>query len=356
MRLLKKIIRKLYHLIWFLSLFIIFFSPVKAEVISNMTYSTFRTYAASYPILSNQYIFTTRDLVPINMNAVAGGSPFEWITSYNMSCSGTTIITGKMRFDGNSNLTYDWLTENIKDIYYNPNYSGAVSSYCSFSINPTNLQLSYSCTTSEPHNNYIIGGHFTQRNGNFSTQFLIWREVNITCDKSATAIIDNNNVNTDRIINDNRQQQEETREKIEENTDAINGVDDTLKDETAPTIDLSDLEVSSDTPISDLITMPLTILNTLIQTLDGSCTNYTIPFFYNSTVTFPCFTISDYLGSNLTNYIDLFICFYMCYNIAMLVISVFEDITSLQDIYNSLYVPKHARGDYQPRHARGGGD
>lgn len=135
--------------------------------------------------------------------------------------------------------------------------------------------------------------------------------------------------------------------------DSINSLNDNIINDDAPDIDLN-LNESSDTPISDLLTMPLTILNTLITNLSDTCSNYTIPFFFSTTVTFPCFTLSDYLGSTVTNYIDLFICLYMCYNIAMLCISVFDDITSLNDIFNSLYTPRHAYTGYKPKH--GGGD
>lgn len=136
-------------------------------------------------------------------------------------------------------------------------------------------------------------------------------------------------------------------------SDDLNSLNDNITNDDSPDIDLNLNEIS-DTPISDLLTMPLTILNSLVTNLSDSCSNYTIPFFFNTSVTFPCFTLSDYLGSNVTNYIDLFICLYMCYNIAMLCVSVFDDITSLNDIFNSLYTPKHAYTGYKPKH--GGGD
>lgn len=139
-------------------------------------------------------------------------------------------------------------------------------------------------------------------------------------------------------------------EFCENRLDSINS---SLTDETPPNIDLN-IGTASDTPISDLLTMPLTILNSLIQNLGGTCSPYTIPFFYNTTVTFPCIVLEDYLGTNIVNYIDLFICLYMCYNIGMLAITIFDDITSLNDIFNSLYEPRHAYTGYKPRHAKGG--
>lgn len=46
----------------------------------------------------------------------------------------------------------------------------------------------------------------------------------------------------------------------------------------------------------------------------------------------------------------MFICFGMCYSIAMLFVSAFNDFTSLYDTYESLYQPQHV---YHPKH---GGD
>ena len=138
-------------------------------------------------------------------------------------------------------------------------------------------------------------------------------------------------------------------------TNGNQALNNNLTDDSSPSIDL-DINYASDTPISDLLTMPLTILNALLTNLSDTCVNYNLPFLFDSTVTFPCFTISDYLGNNLTHYIDLFICLYMCYNIALLCINVFEDITSLRDTFDSLYEPKHAYTGYKPKHAKGGGD
>ena len=140
---------------------------------------------------------------------------------------------------------------------------------------------------------------------------------------------------------------------------ASNEVKDTLIDETPPQIDnstFSDIDVASNTAISGLITMPITILQRLNNNLGNTCQPYELPFGLtggNEKVTFPCINPEDYLGSTIWGYIDLFICFFMIYNIAMLIVSCFESITSLEDTFASLYEPKHADTGYKPKH---GGD
>lgn len=142
-----------------------------------------------------------------------------------------------------------------------------------------------------------------------------------------------------------QQEQQQTNEKLDD-------LNDNITSEEEPTIDL-DLDESSNTPISDLILFPITLLNKLINTIgNDTCSPYTLPFFYDTTITFPCFQLSNYLGTSITNSIDLFICLFMCYNLAMLFISIFEDITSLRDTYDSLYEPKHADTGYKPKHGK----
>lgn len=387
MRMLKKIIRKLYHLIWFLSLFFVVLLPVNAEIETGEQFSEFATHKTGLMRLFFQ------------------GGDFA-LYAYNWAGHTPTLddfLSGRqylVRYENNTNDTYgSWAIRP-----WNPTGVFPVGTYLmTWRVDMETAQARNDIMngTVTAVNNGVINSVSITSNNN-SVYFLVNFTLNVATDTPRFEISSRISANwflrmvdncyypqitpsvyydtsqleqqqniiisqNQQMIDTYKQQNEWTRDEIRNQTDTIEqqgewtrdeirNVDGTLKDETAPNLDLSDLEVSSDTPISDLITMPLTILNTLIQTLDGSCTNYTIPFFYSNTLTFPCFTISDYFGSTVTNYIDLFICFYMCYNIAMLVVSVFEDITSLRDIYDSMYVPKHAESGYQPKHAKGGGN
>ena len=119
---------------------------------------------------------------------------------------------------------------------------------------------------------------------------------------------------------------------------------DTLTDEHYDNsiIDLSNLPVASNTPISDLLLLPMTLINKLLTSLNNSCSTYQLPFLYGNTLSLPCIDIKYYLGEDLWHIIDLCIVFYMVYNIFMLFINVFDDITSLDDEFQSLYTPRHS--------------
>lgn len=127
----------------------------------------------------------------------------------------------------------------------------------------------------------------------------------------------------------------------------IEDLENTILDNTIPDIpSFNDIEITTDSAISGLLLLPITLLQRLNNSIGGTCTPYTIPFGLtggNETLTFPCIVLEDYLGSNLVQIIDLAICLFLVYEVAMLIISSFESITSLEDGFASLYTPRHAR-------------
>lgn len=399
MRLLKKFIRKLYHLIWFLSVLLIFSPRVYAiEENTNIGDTNFYTppYATFGDVTNNRvtrYEGTSSHNVyyaPANLVTNGGNTDgmavafsheslfiegyfynvtllvgFSDANIYPKATSNRVCINHNLAYviDGyNSNTfcttatVYTWDNVSPFTTYDGTQIYLGMISYIFTSPATSKSFIGVMNSSSYRQGYQILGGVYVEQLADSKTYNGLSSQdvqniINNSGLASASSVqqVQSSIQSVKQEIQGMEQQQQQTNDKLDD-------VNDNLTDETAPNLDLSDLQVSSDTPISDLITMPLTILNTLIQTLGGSCSNYTIPFFYNNTLTFPCFTISDYLGETVTNYIDLFICFYMCYNIAMLVISVFEDVTSLRDIYDSMYVPKHADTGYQPRHAKGGGN
>lgn len=406
MRTLKKIIKKLYHLIWFLGAFLIFTPCVSASGTGVVKIDGASYQVAPFADFADN---TNGHLTRTNATFIANGSYFR--SNDSILTNGANTYGANLIFDSNTTFVvgYTYLVTvligmsntypkpsstrvciaetltNVVTRYNTPSQYpcsnasvvamngtaafndgnitypyGVINYIFTADFTGTSITMSYNTVASNQSNHTFGGYSITLLSDNRSvTQSDIQSAIQNSglasassvnqVQQSINAMYQDLGQHAQNIIDANRYDSQQIQGAIEDTND-------TIKDETAPNLDLSDLQVSSNTPISDLITMPLTILNTLVQTLDGSCSNYTIPFFYNNTITFPCFTISDYLGSTVTNYIDLFICFYMCYNIGMLVISVFEDITSLRDIYDSMYVPKHAESGYQPKHAKGGGD
>lgn len=157
--------------------------------------------------------------------------------------------------------------------------------------------------------------------------------------------------NTQNVIDNQNKNQQETNDRL----DNING---SLNDDTAPDTNsaFSDIKLNTNSAISNLVLMPINYLNRVLTLSQNTCSSYSIDFgIFNSNykLNLPCIKLENYFGSTWWNVIDYLICFFMIYNIIMLAISAFEDITSLRDSYDSLYQPKHADTGYKPKH---GGD
>ena len=139
--------------------------------------------------------------------------------------------------------------------------------------------------------------------------------------------------------------------------DSVNSLNDTLKSDAPPDTEneISDLEsdLISDTPITDLITLPITLLNSYLTGFSGSCSTVNLGNLYGTDLTLPCLNLEQRLGSNLWTIIDGLFSIFMIYNIGMLMIQAFEGFTSLRDDYEGLYQPRHADVGYQPKHGGG---
>lgn len=176
--------------------------------------------------------------------------------------------------------------------------------------------------------------------------------VSVNSDPNTGLLIDMVNQNN-TIINQNQQIIDKQQQVIDSNKD----INDTLKNEDISDIDfsLSGIEDISDTPVSDMILLPITLLNKLNDSTSSSCTSWVMPFDFtggNNVLKLPCINLETYLGSDLVRIIDDLICIFMTFSIIMSFVSFFNDITGLRDTYDSMYQPKHAYTGYKPKHGK----
>lgn len=139
--------------------------------------------------------------------------------------------------------------------------------------------------------------------------------------------------------------------------DSLNEIGATINDDSSLSEDeigaYIDLDYASDTPISDLILMPLTLLGKYLDGLSGSCSSFNLGSLMGTNLSFPCINPADYLGNDLWNLIDMAASLWLIYNIGMLIIQGYNSITSLHDGFDDLYTPKHADTGYVPKHGGG---
>lgn len=142
-------------------------------------------------------------------------------------------------------------------------------------------------------------------------------------------------------------------QSIEENTQAVEDVNNSLNDESDASTSsfLQDIQQDySNNPVSDLITMPITFLQALNNNVGGSCITWNLGSLLGTNLTMPCINLSNILGSWLYNLIDMAICLFLAYNIGLMCVTIWNNITSLKDDFDDMYSPKHA---YNGKHTGG---
>lgn len=128
--------------------------------------------------------------------------------------------------------------------------------------------------------------------------------------------------------------------------DSQNNLNNTLNDDSGVNdtdIDdlFGDIRGNSSSPVSDLLTLPITLLQAYLDGMNGTCSPYNLGTLYGTSLILPCIDIPGIIGSSLWNVIDALFCLYMIYNIAMMCISIYESFTSLDDSMQLLYSPQH---------------
>lgn len=127
--------------------------------------------------------------------------------------------------------------------------------------------------------------------------------------------------------------------------DSQNELNNTLKDDSGGEVSSSwfdEFRESSSTPVSDLLTMPITLLQAYLNGFSGNCQAMNLGQLYGSYIIIPCLNIESYLGHELWSLIDVIFTLFMLYNIGMLCVTIYEGITSLSDDMQFLYSPRHA--------------
>lgn len=125
---------------------------------------------------------------------------------------------------------------------------------------------------------------------------------------------------------------------INNQTNAVNNQTNLINDDSLPNTsnfldDWTSLLLENNT-INQILYLPVNVLTNIKSALNGNCNNYTIPFGLtggNETLTFTCWTIQDYLGTEITGLISGFIGFYLIYYFALFLWKFYDDFTSMKD-------------------------
>ena len=117
---------------------------------------------------------------------------------------------------------------------------------------------------------------------------------------------------------------------------AINNMDSHITDSTGNTntensnaISNFSNSLASNSTISSLIVMPITLYQKVLNSVNGSCSTFTLGNLLGTNVTFPCINPSNYLGSSLWSVIDIICSGILIFAISKRFIKIFNSFTSM---------------------------
>lgn len=158
-------------------------------------------------------------------------------------------------------------------------------------------------------------------------------ETNATINNGVNNIINNNNTNTNNIINN----QNNNTNKI---IDSQNKTNDTLNDSTTddPSSDISSMngKLASNGSITQLLTLPIQMYQSILNSVSGSCSPFSLGSLYNHDLTLSCINLKNLLGSTLYSIIDILISGLFILSFRKKMVDIFNHMTSLNDRGNEV--------------------
>lgn len=82
--------------------------------------------------------------------------------------------------------------------------------------------------------------------------------------------------------------------------------------------------------ITDILTLPITLLSSIVNNINNSCSSFSLGSLFGTNITLPCIDISALIGSGLWTTIDILFSGFMILNIGKKFVKIFNDFTNLK--------------------------
>jgi len=355
-RLIKKIIRALLFL-WCVCIFLI--PIVNAEVPTGEYYSEFSTNKVK--LLDFMTVATSVSLYGYNRS---GYSP-----SLSSFLSGSTSL---VRYENGTNDTYgNWAIRMYQSYHSVATYAmswrvtftdssyagqfcnttaspsvtgGTVNSHtCSVSGTTAYLLINYDLTTADTGTSKfdfaLTGGGLSinwflrRASAVYYPQITVSEKFDTSGLESQNQIIINQNQTTISQNNTIIQQQQQTNEKIDDVNDTLN---DSTVDSSDNTLNGISSSIASNNVISNLLLLPVTLFQSIVNSLSGTCSSFSLGSLLGTELVMPCIDLSNYLGSNLFNVIDILFSGMFVLVIRKKFVDIFNNMTNLRDRGNEV--------------------
>lgn len=123
---------------------------------------------------------------------------------------------------------------------------------------------------------------------------------------------------------------------------AVNETNNTIKDDTvdnnsiSSTIQNGSNQIASNNSITQLLTLPISLYQNILNSVSGSCSSFSLGTLYNHQLTLPCINLQNLLGSTLYSIIDILISGLFILSFRKKMVDIFNNMTSLKDRGNEL--------------------
>lgn len=129
---------------------------------------------------------------------------------------------------------------------------------------------------------------------------------------------------------------------INNSTSATNNQTNTIKDSSIDNSkaesDLSTLnsKLASNNSITQLLTLPITMYQNILNSVNGSCSSFSLGSLYDHEITLSCINLQTLLGSTLYGIIDILISGLFILSFRKKMVDIFNNMTSLKDRGNEV--------------------
>lgn len=366
MRLLKKYIRKLYHLIWFLGIFFFILTPVNAEIETGEQFSEFAThrtglmrlffyngdfalYAYNWPghtptlddfLSGRQYLVRYEN----NTNDQYGAWAFRPWNPTGAFPAGTYLLTWRIDME-TAQARNDIMNGTVNSVDNGVINSVSISSSGNTVYFLVNFTLNVATDTPR-------FGVTSRLSANWFLRMVdncYYPQITPSVFYDTSQLQQQQNIiisQNQQMIDTYRQQQDWTRDEIRNQTDTIKqqdewtrdeirNVDGTLKDSS---IDSSDNtinglknQIPTNSVISDLLLLPIRFLQNFVNALNSSCSSFSLGSLLGTNLTMPCINIENYLGSTIWTMIDLIFSGMFVYGLRKKFIQIYQNLTNLKN-------------------------
>ena len=363
MRILKKVIRKLYHLIWFLSICLIFTPNVFASGAGVV-----KTDGASYEVAAFADFAdnTNGHLTRVNATFIENGHYFR--SNQSLQTNGANTDGVNLLFDSNTSFVagYTYLVSilvSMRDTYAKPSSTRVCIAETLTNVttrfnNPGSFPCFYATVTA-------TNGTAAFSDGNITLYYAVLNYIftadatgnSITMTYNTVGSIESNHTfggYSVTLLSDNKQltQQQvqqavqnsglataqsvtQVQQSITQVQQELGSIDNTLNDSSVDSSDSTINNLKSKIPtnsvISDLLLLPVRFLQNFVNALGSSCSQFNLGSLYGTNLYMPCINIESYLGSGIWTTIDLIISGLFVYALRKKFIEIYENLTNLKN-------------------------